>query len=125
MRELRAKMDQSVQDTIIATRIIDANRNPGQPQGSVYLKNYANFPLEYVLSFLLIHTSRLRCPKGDHDGCLSVIISEPCAHVFLIFFLSIIPALPHLCYTWYDSHHGTMQVFRANIRSTPRTANLD
>ena len=52
MRELRAKMDQSVQDTIIATRIIDANRNPGQPQGSVYLKNYANFPLEYVLSFL-------------------------------------------------------------------------
>ena len=48
VRELRAKMDQAVQDTIIATRIIDASRNPGQQQGSVYLKNYANFPLECV-----------------------------------------------------------------------------
>ena len=43
---LKAKTDQTVQDTIVATRIIDGFRNP--QQHGVYLKNYANFPLEYA-----------------------------------------------------------------------------
>ncbi len=46
MREVKAKMDQTVQDTIVATRIIDGFRSP--QQHGAYLKNYVNFPLEYV-----------------------------------------------------------------------------
>lgn len=42
--ELRSKVDQSVQDTIITTRIMDGFRNP--QQNGAYLKNHANFPLE-------------------------------------------------------------------------------
>ncbi|OCB90073.1 hypothetical protein A7U60_g2737 [Sanghuangporus baumii] len=54
MRELRARMDQAVQDTIAATRIIDAFKasqsgQSTQSQQTVWLKNYAGFPLEYVL----------------------------------------------------------------------------
>ncbi len=45
-RDLKAKADQAVQDTIIATRIIDGFKNP-QQQGA-YLKNHATFPLECV-----------------------------------------------------------------------------
>lgn len=45
-RALKAKTDQTVQDTIVATRIVDGFRNP-QPHG-VYLKNHASFPLESV-----------------------------------------------------------------------------
>lgn len=41
---LKAKTDQTVQDTIVATRIIDGFRNP--QQHGMYLKNHANFPLE-------------------------------------------------------------------------------
>ncbi|KAF9234222.1 hypothetical protein BU15DRAFT_79244 [Melanogaster broomeanus] len=44
-KDLKAKTDQGVQDTIIATRIIDGFRNP--QQNGVYLKNYASFPLEF------------------------------------------------------------------------------
>lgn len=55
MHELRARMDQAVQDTIAATRLIDAFRAPAQQtqqgqtaqgQSTAWLKNYANFPLE-------------------------------------------------------------------------------
>ena len=48
MRELRARMDQAVQDIIAATRIIDAFKAPaqGQIQQHNWLKNYAVFPLE-------------------------------------------------------------------------------
>lgn len=46
MRELRVQMDQAIQDTIAATRIVDAFRSPQAGQQSVWLKNYANFPLE-------------------------------------------------------------------------------
>ena len=52
MRELREKMDQAVQDTIAATRVIDAFKSPQSPQQSVWLKNYAGFPLECVFSLL-------------------------------------------------------------------------
>ncbi|KAL5526473.1 NUP49 [Sanghuangporus sanghuang] len=52
MRELRARMDQAVQDTIAATRIIDAFKasqsgQSAQSQQTVWLKNYAGFPLEF------------------------------------------------------------------------------
>jgi nucleoporin p58/p45 len=42
--ELRSKVDQSVQDTIITSRIMDGFRNP--QQNGAYLKNHANFPIE-------------------------------------------------------------------------------
>ena len=48
-------MDQAVQDTIAATRTIDAFKasqsgqsSAAQSQQTVWLKNYAGFPLEYV-----------------------------------------------------------------------------
>ncbi|KAL5486112.1 NUP49 [Sanghuangporus weigelae] len=52
MRELRGRMDQAVQDTIAATRIIDAFKasqsgQSAQSQQTVWLKNYAGFPLEF------------------------------------------------------------------------------
>lgn len=43
-RDLKTKTDQTVQDTIVATRIIDGFRNP--QQNGQYLKTYATFPLE-------------------------------------------------------------------------------
>ncbi|THU95461.1 hypothetical protein K435DRAFT_859526 [Dendrothele bispora CBS 962.96] len=43
-RDLKAKADQAVQDTIIATRIVDGFRNS---QNSAYLKDHASFPLEF------------------------------------------------------------------------------
>lgn len=45
VRDLKAKTEQAVQDTIAATRIVDGFRNP--QQHGVYLKNYASFPLEF------------------------------------------------------------------------------
>jgi nucleoporin p58/p45 len=57
MRELRTRVDQAVQDTIAATRLIDAFKAPAQQtqqgqlvqgQSSTWLKNYAGFPLEFV-----------------------------------------------------------------------------
>ncbi|KIK90626.1 hypothetical protein PAXRUDRAFT_151502, partial [Paxillus rubicundulus Ve08.2h10] len=44
-KDLKTKTDQAVQDTIVATRIIDGFRNP--QQNGIYLKNYASFPLEF------------------------------------------------------------------------------
>jgi nucleoporin p58/p45 len=44
--EIKGEVDQSVQDTIVATRIIDGFRN-SQHSGN-YLKNHADFPLEFV-----------------------------------------------------------------------------
>lgn len=45
-KDLKAKVDQTVQDTIIATRIVDGFRN--LHQHGAYLKAYTNFPLEFV-----------------------------------------------------------------------------
>ncbi|KAF8150710.1 hypothetical protein B0H34DRAFT_729934 [Crassisporium funariophilum] len=44
-QDLKAKVDQAVEDTIAATRIIDGFRNP--QSGNTYLKDHASFPLEY------------------------------------------------------------------------------
>ncbi|KIM84193.1 hypothetical protein PILCRDRAFT_818523 [Piloderma croceum F 1598] len=44
-RDIKSKADQAVQDTIVATRIVDGFRNP--QQNGAYLKNHATFPLEF------------------------------------------------------------------------------
>ncbi|PPR02616.1 hypothetical protein CVT24_002187 [Panaeolus cyanescens] len=44
-QDLKTKVDQAVEDTIVATRIIDGFRNP--QSGNTYLKDHAAFPLEY------------------------------------------------------------------------------
>ncbi|GJJ08374.1 hypothetical protein Clacol_002588 [Clathrus columnatus] len=46
VEEIRSKVDQCVQDTIITTRIIDGFKNP--QQNGTYLKNHVTFPLEYA-----------------------------------------------------------------------------
>ena len=53
-KDLKHKVDQTVQDTIVATRIVEGFRNP--QQHGQYLKTYANFPLECV--------SPLSCAAG-------------------------------------------------------------
>ncbi len=45
-KDLKHKVEQTVQDTIVATRIVEGFRNP--QQNGQYLKTYANFPLECV-----------------------------------------------------------------------------
>lgn len=44
-QDLKAKVDQAVEDTIIAIRIIDGFRNP--QSGTSYLKDHARYPLEF------------------------------------------------------------------------------
>lgn len=67
-RDLKAKVDQTVQDTIVATRIIDGFRNP--QQYGVYLKNYATFPLECVPIYAspVNSDSAFFCVKVLHSG---------------------------------------------------------
>jgi nucleoporin p58/p45 len=43
-QDVKAKVDQTAQDTIAATRIIDGFRNP--QQNGHFLKTHASFPLE-------------------------------------------------------------------------------
>ncbi|KAF5372788.1 hypothetical protein D9615_010118 [Tricholomella constricta] len=43
---MKAKVEQAVQDTIVATRIVDAFKAP-QGSGSGYLKDHPGFPLEF------------------------------------------------------------------------------
>ncbi|KAF7328005.1 hypothetical protein MKEN_00381200 [Mycena kentingensis (nom. inval.)] len=45
VQDLRGKTDSAVEDTIVATRIIDAYRNPHANMS--YLKDHAGFPLEF------------------------------------------------------------------------------
>ncbi|KAK2460952.1 hypothetical protein APHAL10511_007422 [Amanita phalloides] len=47
MRDLKAKVDRAVGDTIVATRIIDGFRNPQSGSGVGYLKEHAGFPFEF------------------------------------------------------------------------------
>lgn len=44
-KDLKAKTEQAVQDTIVATNIIEGFKNPHQ--SAAYLKNHASFPLEF------------------------------------------------------------------------------
>ncbi|KAG5635437.1 hypothetical protein H0H81_011257 [Sphagnurus paluster] len=45
-KDMKAKVEQAVQDTIVATRIVDAFKAP-QGSGAGYLKDHAEFPLEF------------------------------------------------------------------------------
>jgi hypothetical protein len=45
--DIKAKVEQAVRDTIVATRIVDGFKNPGGSGGG-YLKDHAGFPLECV-----------------------------------------------------------------------------
>lgn len=49
--DIKGKVEQAVQDTIVATRIVDGFKNPqgGSGSGGGYLKDHAGFPLEYVV----------------------------------------------------------------------------
>jgi nucleoporin p58/p45 len=49
--DIKGKVEQAVQDTIVATRIVDGFKNPQGVGGSGggYLKDHAGFPLEYVM----------------------------------------------------------------------------
>ncbi|KAF9456748.1 hypothetical protein BDZ94DRAFT_1203868 [Collybia nuda] len=47
-KDIKAKVEQAVQDIIVATRIVDGFRNP-QGGPAVYLKDHAGFPLEYFV----------------------------------------------------------------------------
>ncbi|KAG2120510.1 uncharacterized protein F5147DRAFT_766427 [Suillus discolor] len=44
-KDLKVKTEQAVQDTIVATNIIEGFKNPHQ--STAYLKNHASFPLEF------------------------------------------------------------------------------
>lgn len=43
-QDIKVKVDQAVEDTIVAIKIIDGFRNP--QSGNTYLKDHAGFPLE-------------------------------------------------------------------------------
>jgi nucleoporin p58/p45 len=60
-RDLKAKTDQAVQDTIIATGIVDGFRNPQQ---SAYLKNHATFPLDFFTRITVQMKERLQWYKS-------------------------------------------------------------
>ncbi|KAF8071813.1 hypothetical protein FPV67DRAFT_1651102 [Lyophyllum atratum] len=46
-KDMKAKVEQAVQDTIVATRIVDGAKAPQGSGGASYLKDHANFPLEF------------------------------------------------------------------------------
>lgn len=57
--DIKAKVEQAVQDTIVATRIVDGFKSPQGAGGSGggYLKDHAGFPLECVLVLGSVRTS--------------------------------------------------------------------
>ncbi|EIN10028.1 hypothetical protein PUNSTDRAFT_120246 [Punctularia strigosozonata HHB-11173 SS5] len=63
-RDLKAKVEQAVQDTIVATHIVDAFRSVSQPQSAGYLKVHAGFPLELFTRVTEQMRERLRWYKA-------------------------------------------------------------
>ena len=61
-RDLKQKVEQTVQDTIIATRIVEGFRNP--QQNGQYLKTHATFPLEFFNRVTEQMRERLRWYKA-------------------------------------------------------------
>ncbi|KAF8206149.1 nucleoporin FG repeat region-domain-containing protein [Mycena galopus ATCC 62051] len=61
-RDLKAKTDQAVQDTIVATRLVDGFRNPHA--NAAYLKDHAGFPLEFFTRVTLQMRQRLAWYKS-------------------------------------------------------------
>ncbi|KAI0326421.1 hypothetical protein GY45DRAFT_1328955 [Cubamyces sp. BRFM 1775] len=77
-KDLKHKVDQTVQDTIVATRIVEGFRNP--QQHGQYLKTYANFPLEFFNRVTEQMKERLRWYKTtiEHiERKLSSAASQP------------------------------------------------
>ncbi|KAI0648995.1 hypothetical protein C8Q79DRAFT_1007575 [Trametes meyenii] len=65
-KDLKQKVEQTVQDTIIATRIVEGFRNP--QQNGQYLKTYANFPLEFFNRVTEQMKERLRWYKATIEA---------------------------------------------------------
>ncbi|KAJ7928767.1 nucleoporin FG repeat region-domain-containing protein [Mycena leptocephala] len=61
-RDLKAKTDQAVQDTIVATRLVDGFRNPHA--NAAYLKDHAGFPLEFFTRVTVQMRERLAWYKS-------------------------------------------------------------
>ncbi|OSC96884.1 hypothetical protein PYCCODRAFT_1472268 [Trametes coccinea BRFM310] len=77
-KDLKHKVEQTVQDTIVATRIVEGFRNP--QQHGQYLKTYANFPLEFFNRVTEEMKERLRWYKTtiEHiERKLSSAASQP------------------------------------------------
>ncbi|KAI9000453.1 hypothetical protein BD414DRAFT_471617 [Trametes punicea] len=77
-KDLKYKVEQTVQDTIVATRIVEGFRNP--QQHGQYLKTYSNFPLEFFNRVTEQMKDRLRWYKTtiEHiERKLSSAASQP------------------------------------------------
>ncbi|KAI0775097.1 hypothetical protein BD413DRAFT_603096 [Trametes elegans] len=77
-KDLKHKVEQTVQDTIVATRVVEGFRNP--QQNGQYLKTYANFPLEFFYRVSEQMKERLRWYKAtiEHiERKLSSAASQP------------------------------------------------
>ncbi|KAL1949609.1 hypothetical protein VTO73DRAFT_8490 [Trametes versicolor] len=77
-KDLKHKVEQTVQDTIVATRIVEGFRNP--QQHGQYLKTYANFPLEFFNRVTEQMRERLRWYKATIENIerkLSSAASQP------------------------------------------------
>ncbi|KAI0636043.1 hypothetical protein C8Q77DRAFT_1155762 [Trametes polyzona] len=77
-KDLKHKVEQTVQDTIVATRIVEGFRNP--QQNGQYLKTYANFPLEFFNRVTEQMRERLRWYKATIENIerkLSSAASQP------------------------------------------------
>lgn len=71
-RDLKHKVEQTVQDTIVATRIVEGFRN--SQQNGQYLKTYANFPLEFFNRVTEQMRERLRWYKTTIEVRLSIAV---------------------------------------------------
>ena len=69
-KDLKQRVDQAVQDTIVATRLVEGFRNP--QQNGQYLKTYANFPLEFFNRVTEQMRERLRWYKATIEVCLFI-----------------------------------------------------
>ena len=72
-RDLKLKTEQTVQDTIVATRLVEGFRNP--QQNGQYLKTYANFPLEFFNRVTEQMRERLRWYKATIEVYLFVSVA--------------------------------------------------
>ncbi|KAG6916060.1 hypothetical protein DXG01_008633 [Tephrocybe rancida] len=63
-KDMKSKVDQAVQDTIVAIRLVDAFKAP-QGSGTSYLNSHANFPLEYQIERKLSSSAgQAHTPQG-------------------------------------------------------------
>ncbi|KAJ7349875.1 hypothetical protein DFH08DRAFT_997267 [Mycena albidolilacea] len=62
MRDLKTKAYQAVQDTIVATRLVEGFRNPYA--NAAYLKDHVGFPLQFFTRVTVQMRAQLACCKG-------------------------------------------------------------